>query len=271
MARRSKPKLRSSKSLQSIHTPRGTISPRVQKVGPERFGIVSVDCAKARSKWMLADFFGRVLVPPTEVKHTQPCFTTMIKSLRCRLGAGRDSRPGRGHRADRTVPPANPARLAKKASKFGSSIPWPPSSTDSLPTPATKPTTRTWPPSIVGASMASACWKPHLIRCRPVCNYWRGTAVIWLRKPSRCAAKSTSIFTRLCQDIAAASTTSTTPRSHCGLPGTLVRQEQSFGPAYPGSSSNFTVPAFAFTLPLWRRSWPGLARRPRPKTNLAFI
>jgi transposase len=81
MARASKPKKRSSKSLQSIHKPCGVISPRVQKVRPERFGIVSVDCAKARSKWMLTDFFGRVLVPPTEVEHTRPCFTSMIKSL----------------------------------------------------------------------------------------------------------------------------------------------------------------------------------------------
>ncbi len=80
MARAAKPKKRSSKSLQSIHKPRGMISPRVQKVRPERFGIVSVDCAKARSKWMLTDFFGRVLVPPTEVEHTRPCFASMINS-----------------------------------------------------------------------------------------------------------------------------------------------------------------------------------------------
>ncbi len=85
MARTSKLKKRSSKSLQSIHTPRGVISPRVQKVRPEHFGIVSVDCAKARSKWMLTDFFGRVLVPPTEVEHTRPCLTSMIKSLRAAL------------------------------------------------------------------------------------------------------------------------------------------------------------------------------------------
>src|SRR4030066_78175 len=42
---------------------------RVQAVGPERFGIVAVDCAKARSKWMLCDFYGRVLIPPTVVEH----------------------------------------------------------------------------------------------------------------------------------------------------------------------------------------------------------
>jgi transposase len=51
--------------------PNGIIQPRVEKVGPERFGIVAIDCAKARSKWMLCDFYGKVLVPPTEVEHAQ--------------------------------------------------------------------------------------------------------------------------------------------------------------------------------------------------------
>jgi transposase len=45
------------------------IQARVQKVGPEHFGIVAVDCAKARSKWMLCDFYGKVLIPPTVVEH----------------------------------------------------------------------------------------------------------------------------------------------------------------------------------------------------------
>ena len=49
--------------------PSGVIQPRVQKVGPEHFGIVSIDCAKDRSKWMLTDFYGRVLIPPTTVEH----------------------------------------------------------------------------------------------------------------------------------------------------------------------------------------------------------
>lgn len=49
--------------------PKGVIQPRVQAAGPERFGIVAVDCAKARSKWMLCDFYGRVLIPPTTVEH----------------------------------------------------------------------------------------------------------------------------------------------------------------------------------------------------------
>jgi transposase len=60
-----------SKTAEFLQKPRGVIHPRVQKVGPEHFGIVCVDCAKARSKWMLADFYGKVLVPPTEVSHNR--------------------------------------------------------------------------------------------------------------------------------------------------------------------------------------------------------
>ena len=65
-----------------IQKPAGTFHPRVQKVGPEHFGIVSVDCAKARSKWMLTDFFGNLLVPPTVVEHNRLAFDAALQQLR---------------------------------------------------------------------------------------------------------------------------------------------------------------------------------------------
>ena len=46
-------KTRRSRRYLTIVKPSGSLHPRVQKVGPEHFGIVAVDCAKARSKWML--------------------------------------------------------------------------------------------------------------------------------------------------------------------------------------------------------------------------
>lgn len=49
--------------------PTGIIQPRVQQVGPEHFGVISVDCAKDRSKWMICDFYGKVLIAPTVVEH----------------------------------------------------------------------------------------------------------------------------------------------------------------------------------------------------------
>jgi hypothetical protein len=61
--------------------PNGLLAPRVQAVGPEHFGIVAVDPAKARSSWLLADFYGRVLVPLTAVEHTRSGFDAAIAQL----------------------------------------------------------------------------------------------------------------------------------------------------------------------------------------------
>jgi hypothetical protein len=42
-------KRRRSRHPGFLQKPRGAFHPRVQQVGPEHFGIVTVDCAKARS------------------------------------------------------------------------------------------------------------------------------------------------------------------------------------------------------------------------------
>jgi transposase len=65
-----------------LQKPRGVIHPRVQKVGPEHFGIVAVDPAKARSKWMLADFYGNVLAPPAWVEHNRSGFEAAVAALK---------------------------------------------------------------------------------------------------------------------------------------------------------------------------------------------
>lgn len=82
MATRPRSKKRRTSRSYVIHKPHGTLSPRVQSVGPEHFGVVSVDCAKVRSKWMLADFYGHVLVPPTVVEHASPGLQAMIQAVR---------------------------------------------------------------------------------------------------------------------------------------------------------------------------------------------
>lgn len=76
-----KRKVRKSDVTQ-LGKPRGIIQPRVQAAGPERFGIVAVDCAKARSKWMLCDFYGRVLIPPTIVEHGRTALQLATVQLR---------------------------------------------------------------------------------------------------------------------------------------------------------------------------------------------
>jgi len=66
----------------SVQKANGVLHPRVQKVGPERFGIVCVDVGKAKSEWMLCDFYGKVLIEPTEVLHTRCGFDLAILELR---------------------------------------------------------------------------------------------------------------------------------------------------------------------------------------------
>jgi transposase len=67
--------------LHHLGQPRGLLSARVQAVGPEHFGIAAVDPAKHRSCWMLADFYGRILIEPTVVEHRRDAFDQAIARL----------------------------------------------------------------------------------------------------------------------------------------------------------------------------------------------
>ena len=93
------------RSATSVAKPRGVLHPRVQQVGPEHFGIVCFDCAKVRSKFLLADFYGRVLIPPTTVSHTRAALDAVIGQIRqafathqLRDGLVAIERTGRYHR-----------------------------------------------------------------------------------------------------------------------------------------------------------------------------
>jgi transposase len=82
-SRKSRTSRRSQKfNLEVLGRPDGVIQPRVQAVGPERFGVVPFDCAKLRSKWMLANFYGNVLIPPTDVEHQRIPLELAIAQLR---------------------------------------------------------------------------------------------------------------------------------------------------------------------------------------------
>jgi transposase len=82
MAARAKSKVRRSRRFLSTSKPNGSFHPRVVATGPEHFGIVAVDCAKAQSKWMFADYYGVVFIPPTNVEHTRGGFKQAIFQLR---------------------------------------------------------------------------------------------------------------------------------------------------------------------------------------------
>ena len=81
------PRLRSRRSPKTrrsfvVQKPNGQLVPRVQAVGPEHFGIVAFDCAKARSRYFLADFYGRTLLEPDTVAHTRGDFHAAVDRLR---------------------------------------------------------------------------------------------------------------------------------------------------------------------------------------------
>ena len=67
---------------QSVQKPNGVIGPRVQKVGGEKFGIVCVDPGKHRSDWMMADYFGNLLIEPRRVEHQAAGFREAVEMIR---------------------------------------------------------------------------------------------------------------------------------------------------------------------------------------------
>jgi len=79
MVTRSKKRKSTGSKKRFVGKPTGQIQERVQAVGPEHFGIVSVDCAKRRSKWMLCNFYGKVIIEPTTVEHTNGALRVMTQ------------------------------------------------------------------------------------------------------------------------------------------------------------------------------------------------
>jgi transposase len=102
---RSRKRPSARRTATALGKPRGVLHPRVQLVGPEHFGIVCCDCAKARTKFLLADFYGRVLIPPTHIAHNRPDLDAAVAQIRqafdhhqLRDGLVAIERTGRYHR-----------------------------------------------------------------------------------------------------------------------------------------------------------------------------
>lgn len=83
-ATRSKPRRKRSRSnrRQTLQKPNGVIAPRVKKVGGDRFAILCVDPAKQRSEWMMADYFGNLLIEPATVEHQAVAIDSMILTVK---------------------------------------------------------------------------------------------------------------------------------------------------------------------------------------------
>ncbi len=80
--RRSKSRNSTRPKRPFIGKPNGQIQSRVQLAGPQHFGVISVDCAKRRSKWMLTDFYGKVIIEPTVVEHHAGALRAMTDYVR---------------------------------------------------------------------------------------------------------------------------------------------------------------------------------------------
>src|SRR5262249_26325373 len=65
-----------------LQKPNGQVTARVQAVGPDPFGTAAVDSAKARSRYFLADFYGRTLLEPATVAHNRGDFQAAIDRVR---------------------------------------------------------------------------------------------------------------------------------------------------------------------------------------------
>jgi transposase len=78
---------RGSKAANSgfLQKPNGRLTHRVQAVGPEHFAIISVDCAKARSRYLLADFYGTIYLQPTTLPHRRGDFQAAVDRIRAAL------------------------------------------------------------------------------------------------------------------------------------------------------------------------------------------
>ena len=67
---------------QSVQKPNGVIGPRVAKVGGEKFAIVCIDPAKHRSEWMMADYFGNLLIERQTLEHQAVFFKLAVMQIR---------------------------------------------------------------------------------------------------------------------------------------------------------------------------------------------
>ena len=67
---------------QNVQKPNGVIGPRVKAAGGAQFAIVCVDPAKHRSEWMMADYFGNLLIEPQTVEHQAADFKLAVERIR---------------------------------------------------------------------------------------------------------------------------------------------------------------------------------------------
>jgi transposase len=82
MSRSNSARGRSSAAAFVLQKPNGQLTQRVKAVRPEHFGILCFDCAKERSRYFLADFYGTVLLEPTTLTHSRDDLQAAVARFR---------------------------------------------------------------------------------------------------------------------------------------------------------------------------------------------
>jgi transposase len=72
---------RSAHPPTTVHKPRGYFHDRVEQAGPTHFGLACFDCHKDYSQWMLADFFGKLLLAPQRLAHNRSGLDDAVRQL----------------------------------------------------------------------------------------------------------------------------------------------------------------------------------------------
>ena len=202
MATGFKSRARRSRRYLTIVKPSGSLHPRVQKVGPEHFGIVAVDCAKARSKWMLADFYGRILIPPSVVEHNKQGFDSAIAEIRRAMES--HSLGDMLVAIERTGIYHLPIKRAFLSKDFDTRIVHP-LTTKQYRLPA-DPGNKTDDTDLFAIHRAppptaSASSSFHLMRFTGHSACWRVTGGVWYARTPHCAIRSLRFLMFFCRDI----------------------------------------------------------------------
>lgn len=66
----------------TVHKARGSLAARVKQAGPNKFALVCIDPAKQRSEWMMADYFGNLLIEPRTLEHEAAHFALAVQLVR---------------------------------------------------------------------------------------------------------------------------------------------------------------------------------------------
>ena len=115
-------KLKSSRS-RYIEKSGGLIKQRATQAGRQRFAVISVDCAKRRSKGMLSDFYGRIITESSIVEHTAGAFKAMITQINDSLQANKLTDSIAAGRDDRRLSPPRSSRSSESGIWYTSGSP----------------------------------------------------------------------------------------------------------------------------------------------------